>query len=71
MGPDERSVAEKSGKILARDFKAWAKDKYHKQKPTFRQYLTDISKSPKWRSDWFDKFLGVVERTFDKHINKS
>lgn len=68
MDAGERSAAEKSGKVLARDFKAWAKDRYKKQKPTFKQYLTDISKSPTWRNDWLGKFLDVVEKAFDKQM---
>lgn len=70
MGPNEREVAKKAGKILAHDFKAWAKDRYKDQRPTFKQYLNDISKSPTWRTDWFDKFMGAVEKSFDKHIKE-
>lgn len=68
MGPNERDVANKAGKILAHDFKEWAKDRYKNQRPTFNQYLKDIAKSPTWRTDWFDKFMGAVEKSFDKHI---
>lgn len=68
MGPNEKAVADKAGKILATDFTGWAKDRYKKQAPTFKQYLGDISKSPTWRTDWFDKFLGAVEKSFDKHM---
>jgi hypothetical protein len=70
MGTDERIVADKAGKILAHDFKKWAKDRYKNQKPTFKQYLGDVSKSQTWRTDWFDKFMGAVEKSFDKHIKK-
>lgn len=70
MGPSERSIADKAGKILAREFKQWAKDRYKNQRPTFKQYLKDVSSSPHWRSDWFDKFLGAVEKSFDAHIKE-
>ncbi len=70
MGPDEKVAAEKAGKVLARDFTDWAKGRYKKQKPSFKQYLGDISKSQQWRSDWFGKFLGAVELSFDAAIKK-
>lgn len=70
MGTEERRIADKAGIILARDFKQWAKDKYKDQQPSFRQYLKDLSTSPRWRTDWFDKFLGTVEKSFDNQINK-
>jgi hypothetical protein len=70
VGPKERAIAKDAGKILAHDFKAWAKDKYKDQKPTFKAYLKDISSSAHWRSDWFDKFLGAVEKSFDQTIKK-
>jgi hypothetical protein len=68
MGPKEKLAADEAGKVLAKDFTAWAKGKYKNQKPSFKQYLGDISKSPAWRSDWFGKFLGAVEMSFDKAI---
>jgi len=71
MGPTERSAADKAGKVLAHDFKKWARDRYKNQRPTFQQYLKDISTSPHWRSDWFDKFLGAVEKSFDASIKKA
>lgn len=70
MGPRERSAADKAGEVLAHDFKAWAHDKYKNQKPTFKQYLKDVSSSAHWRSDWFGKFLGRVEQSFDKAMKK-
>lgn len=70
MSPREKIAADEAGAVLAKDFTAWAKGRYKDQKPTFRQYLGDISKSPAWRSDWFGKFLGAVETSFDKAIKK-
>lgn len=70
MDKAEIDAAKTSGKVLAHDFKQWAKDRYKNQQPTFKQYLLDVSKSPKWRSDWFGKFLGAVEKTFDKEVMK-
>lgn len=71
MGSEERTLAKKSGSVLASEFQAWAKDKYREQRPTFKAYLKDLAQSPKWRDDWFGKFMNAVEDEFDRHIKKA
>jgi hypothetical protein len=71
MGSEERALAKKSGSVLASEFQAWAKDKYREQRPTFKTYLKDLARSPKWRDDWFGKFMSAVEDEFDRHIKQA